>query len=71
MRIKTLEHIHNLLKEDVEMQKRSYDYMKEITDNAYATNQSNADYLKDQQMEQWHKYNTSKRHLEDFEDEEF
>lgn len=71
MRIKLLEHIHEVLKEEVEVNKGAYERICEVLLQAQANKQDNISYLEEQKMSAWKKWNTSRHYLEDFEDEEF
>ena len=71
MTIKTLTHIHNLLKEEKDKQYNAYAYIRDCTTTAYCDKKPNADYLKEQKDKTWNKYIEAKHALEDFEEQEF
>ena len=71
MTIKTLEFIHNLLKEEANKTDDAHKYMRDIVTTARENNQPNADYLAQQQEAAWKKRIEAKQALDDFEQKEW
>ena len=71
MTIKTLEFIHNLLKEEANKTDDAYKYIRDIATTARENEQPNADYLAQQQEAAWKKRTEAKHALEDFEEKEW
>lgn len=71
MTIKTLTHIHTLLKEEKDKQYQAYIFIRDCVTQAHCDNKPNADFLEKQQEKAWERYREADRALDDFEEQEF
>lgn len=71
MTIKTLTHIHNLLKEDVQTQENAKNYIREIYQQALDEEKDNAPFLRKQYETAREKLRNAQNALDDFEEKEW